>query len=253
MRSARFALVLSLGIAVLSALAPPSSAQSVAKVVIAAPAKAGDSTDHLDLLRGTSERVLARALDSLGRPIDRRITYWSSNSAVASVSSEGVVTAKARGYAKVLVAASTRRSSLQVCVTNEPYHALQEPDINGVQLLPAKFTLGAGATRQAMLDLTLRTRDVDTSAVPPASCIHWSLGVGPLMPTLDTSVIKLRAGGRVWLNPGKVAQFYPSASLGPKLATSAMLHFDKRKVVSMQQIALLLDRNPGGDFTLFRP
>lgn len=114
---------------------------------------------------GSTRTLVATPRARDGRALEGRETRWeSSNTAVATVSATGVVTAVAVGTARVAATAGNRRSEAQVVVTHPP--------VAGASLDRTTAALAEGET----LQLVLTVRD---SAGNPISGlgVQWSSSI----------------------------------------------------------------------------
>jgi hypothetical protein len=67
-----------------------------------------------------TQQLTASVADQNGNPLDANVTWTSSNNAVATVNSAGLVTATGAGTAQVTAAAGSAEASAQVSVTQTP-------------------------------------------------------------------------------------------------------------------------------------
>src|SRR5436309_2711759 len=90
---------------------------------------------------GATRQFTAVTRDSAGNILTGRVVTWaSSNTAVATVSSSGVVSGKGAGSATITATSETKSSTAAVTVTNVPVAA--------VTVSPASASLLVGATQQ---------------------------------------------------------------------------------------------------------
>ena len=147
--------------------------------------------DHLTL--GTSEKLIAQALDHEGRELDGRRVRWSStDERVAFVSPNGVVAGL--GVGSAVIVAETGR-----VVTTIELH-VREPVVHHVTVSPPSLEMPSGETRQLTVTCYSRAGDV-VSASPSFEVDHPDLvevtpeglitGVGT-----GETVVTVRAGGR---------------------------------------------------------
>ena len=97
---------------------------------------------------GESQQLVAQAYDADGRPITRPITWTSSNQAVATVSTSGVVTGLLPGLTTITATTEGRSRGVEVFVVTRTQHALV-----GINQSPLPYTFttretdGAGEVR----------------------------------------------------------------------------------------------------------
>jgi len=126
----------------------------VAAVVVAPPAVALES--------GETAQLTATPQDASGAPLTGRAITWSSgNTAVASVSSSGLVTAKAAGSATVTATSEGKSGSASITVTQVP--------VASVDVTPASASIAPAGTVQ----LTAVARDGSGGALSGRP-ISWS-------------------------------------------------------------------------------
>lgn len=140
----------------------------------------GVSLDHtsLTLIEGESETLTATVAPE--NATDKSVTWSSSNTAVATVSSTGVVTAKAAGSATIMVTANDGGSTATCAVT------VSVP-VSGVSLDKTSLTLPVGDTQ------TL------TATVSPSNAsdksVAWSSGNTSVATVSSTGVVTAKAAG----------------------------------------------------------
>ncbi len=90
---------------------------------------------------GATQQFTAVPKDAAGNTLTGRVVTWaSSNTAIATVSSSGVVSGKAAGSATITATSETKSSTAAVTVTNVP--------VASVTVSPASASLLVGATQQ---------------------------------------------------------------------------------------------------------
>ena len=118
------------------------------------------------LLTGETVRIEATPLDRNGAALSDRTVVWrSENTAVATVSAAGVVTARAVGSTGVVAASEGREARVAVVVTAPP------PDeVASVELTPSALALTVGQTRE----LTATPRDAHGTPIQ-GRAVEWSV------------------------------------------------------------------------------
>lgn len=140
----------------------------------------GVSLDHtsLTLIEGESETLTATVAPE--NATDKSVTWKSSNTSVAAVSSSGVVTAKAAGVATITVITNDGSKTAQCNVT------VSVP-VSGVSLDKTSLTLPVGDTQ------TL------TATVSPSNAsdksVAWSSGNTSVATVSSTGVVTAKAAG----------------------------------------------------------
>ena len=140
----------------------------------------GVSLDHtsLTLIEGESETLTATVAPE--NATDKSVTWKSSNTSVAAVSSSGVVTAKAAGVATITVTTNDGSKTAQCNVT------VSVP-VSGVSLDKTSLTLPVGDTQ------TL------TATVSPSNAsdksVAWSSGNTSVATVSSTGVVTAKAAG----------------------------------------------------------
>src|SRR5512146_931794 len=109
---------------------------------------------------GSTQTVTARAVDAYGNAVTRPLHWAISDTAIASVSATGLVTAKRPGSVSLSVSADSATASIVVLV---------DPRVSKVTLSPASVTLLVGDT--ALLDASA----TDSKGVKVANApLAWS-------------------------------------------------------------------------------
>jgi uncharacterized protein YjdB len=117
-------------------------------------------------LTGGTRQLEVKTFDSFGNELTGRpVTYSSSNTGVASVSSTGVVTAHAIGDAVITVTSEGRSATVQVSVVNAPVASVQ---LIGPSLI-LKLLWGTSSETY-----TVVTRDADGNILTGRSCTWTS-------------------------------------------------------------------------------
>lgn len=139
-------------------LADPARAQTLS---VSHPITDGDTLGHLDLKVGQKVPLTASRADSV---------KWSSgNTKVATVTTKGIVTAKARGYATITATRGTLKTTVRACVTATDQEVWPwTVNLLGVRLL-----------HESRLRQFFRDSIVATFQVIPATnwgpCVHYTL------------------------------------------------------------------------------
>lgn len=137
------------------------------------------TTDTLELEVGQTAELSAAARNEVGNVVgDVEITWWSSNSAVATVNGSGQVNAVAPGDADI-TASAAGLTAVMPTVVAEPE---TPPTVTTLDISPGTNTLtGIGSTRQ----LTLTARDADGN-VMNAPDVTWQTS-NPSVATVNSS------------------------------------------------------------------
>ncbi|MQA92732.1 MAG: hypothetical protein GEU90_21330 [Gemmatimonas sp.] len=107
---------------------------------------------------GATSQLTASVLDSLGNILSGKTVTWSSsNTAVATVSSGGVVTAQGVGSASITARVDGESSSASITVQAEG-----DPTVASVTVSPSSASVSVGGSRQ----LTATAWDADGNAIP---------------------------------------------------------------------------------------
>jgi len=115
---------------------------------------------------GQTVQLTATPRDASGNPLTGRVVTWSSsNSAVASVSSSGLVTGKAAGSATITATSEGKSGSAAVTITTTP--------VASVTVAPAAPTILVGGTVQ----LTATPKDASGNPLTGRT-IMWSTSSG---------------------------------------------------------------------------
>lgn len=104
------------GTATVIAAAGRITASASVSVLAAGPAKLSTSPSTLSLIVGGTNRVIAQVFDANGRLLAVPIQWISSNSEIATVTTDGIVTAIAAGTTTVTAKAGTLAASVTVSV-----------------------------------------------------------------------------------------------------------------------------------------
>lgn len=146
---------------------------------------------------GRSASLQARALDADGQPLtDRTITWSTANTAIATVTAQGVVTAVAPGATTVTASSDGRSAQAAVTITPEP--------VATVTVAPTLDTLAVGGTRTFSATL----RDVDGAPLT-ARLISWSVNNVSVATVSSTGVVTALEPGTVTVSAvseGRVGQ-----------------------------------------------
>ena len=146
------------------------------------------------LVEGQTAQIRAQPMDVTGKPLTGRVVLWStSNAAVATVTSTGVVTAQAPGNAVITATSEGRSGASAVTVTALPP--------NAVVVTPAQVVVQQGATWQ----LTAQVLDAQGRVVPNSQVTFSSS---------DNAIATVSSGGLVsGVAPGNVTISATSAGL----------------------------------------
>ena len=141
--------------------------------------------------------LLARVLDADGTLLEGRPVSWSSsNTAVATVNAQGIVSAIAPGAATITATSAGRSAQSAVTVTPEPVAA--------VSVAPARDTLLVGTNRA----LTATVRD-EAGAILTGRAVTWSVGSPAVATVSSTGVVTALTTGTTTVlavSEGRVGQ-----------------------------------------------
>jgi len=130
---------------------------------------------------GGSVQLTATPQDGGGNALlDRLVTWSSTNTAVATVSSTGLVTAVASGSATIRATSETKVGTAAITVSSAP--------VATTTVSPAAATLGAGATQQ----LTATLRDANGNGLT-GRVVTWT-SENPAVATVSTSGLVTAVG-----------------------------------------------------------
>jgi uncharacterized protein YjdB/alpha-tubulin suppressor-like RCC1 family protein len=168
----------------------PSTARLHAGADSGAPpvASLAVAPDTARVVVGRVARLTARALDSAGAALDRRVVAWSSSAdSVATVDSLGVVTGVALGTATITATSEGKSASAVV--------AVHDASVYRVAVSPSAATVVAGDT----VTLQAVARDVQDAAIDGAA-VRWSSSA-PDVAAVDGASGELRAlsAGEAWI------------------------------------------------------
>jgi trimeric autotransporter adhesin len=187
----------SVGDARIAASAGGRSAVSTITVTAREVASVEITPVAISLRVGRTTSLQARALDAEGQPLtDRTITWSSGNPSIATVTSQGVVTAVAPGATTITATSDGRTGQAAVTITPEP--------VATVTLTPTLDTLAVGGTRT----FTTTLRDVD-GALLAARPIAWSVNNATVATVSSTGDVIALAPGTVTISAvseGRVGQ-----------------------------------------------
>jgi uncharacterized protein YjdB len=145
------------------------------------------SPSHSDLTIGQTAQLSATALDAAGLPLSGRVPGWTtSSSAVATVSSAGLVTAVAAGTATITATIDGQSGTATVTVTD-----VAQGQVASVTVSPSSATVNVAWSTT----LSATARDVSGSPVSGAQ-INWSSN-DPAIATVSNGVVTGVAPGTV--------------------------------------------------------
>jgi trimeric autotransporter adhesin len=175
--SAGVVTAVAVGTATIAATVQGRSAVATVSVVPTAVASVQVSPLDLQLVEGGQGTVTARLLDAQGRVLANRAVQWqSSNAAVASVSSAGLVTGVGAGNATIIATSEGRTASMGVAVSPVA--------VASVSLSPTIASLAVGATRQFQAEV----RDA-SGALLPGRAVSWSTTTPTVVSVSSTGVV----------------------------------------------------------------
>lgn len=128
----------------------------------AAVAQIQTDATTLDLGVGDERLLVATPTDAAGRPLVRRLSWSSSDPAVVSVDTTGLVTATGAGTARVVVTSEGRSTAVSVTVTGQQWRLLDAAGAALPTQLYQSTVVVDGAARTASMqvtDGTLRLRN----------------------------------------------------------------------------------------------
>jgi uncharacterized protein YjdB len=129
------------GAAIITASSEGKTAVASITVSLVPVASIVVSPNVTDLVVGQSSQLTARVLDASGATLSGRTVAWSTNlSSVATVSSQGLVTAVASGTATITATSEGRSASATVNVGAQP--------VSAVIVSPGQMTIFAGQSVQ---------------------------------------------------------------------------------------------------------
>lgn len=131
----------------------------ILQLAIVAPVSPRDTAGHVDLKIGQTITL------AVNQPI--AIKWSSGNPTVASVSTKGVVTAKARGYATITAATATARTTIRACVTDVDVELLTPKQIAASVVTKHEPRIRQGYGTQMIARARFRT------SPDWGSCTHW--------------------------------------------------------------------------------
>ena len=147
------------------------------------------SPDSLSIHTGDTARLVATALDEGGSALPGRLVAWaSSDTTVARVSQQGLVTAVAVGGANVTAASGGRTAVARVTVTASPQQP--PPPTASVTVTPATATVAIGQT----LQLAATVKDAG-GIVLPGRTVSWQSSNSAVAAVSATGLVSALAAG----------------------------------------------------------
>lgn len=141
-----------------------------ASVTVIGPVIAGDTSTHVDLFKTRTAQLRSIALSIRGDTMREPVKWSSGNTAVASISTSGVVTAKKRGYATITATVAGISGRLRVCVTDRERESLTWSVLSN----RVTFNRERLQPRQTML-ATAHVTLKPGGATQWGECVHWQL------------------------------------------------------------------------------
>ncbi|HEY9480301.1 MAG TPA: Ig-like domain-containing protein, partial [Gemmatimonadaceae bacterium] len=139
------------------------------------------------LITGATQQLTATPKDSVGTALGGRTTTWAtSNSAVATVSTSGLVTALAAGKATITATSEEKSGSSAITVTLPPVASVAVSPSSAQILVGKTVTLSA-----ATLDATGKTLT--------GRSISWSSGTSSVATVSSSGVVSGVAAGSAWI------------------------------------------------------
>jgi uncharacterized protein YjdB len=146
------------------------------------------SPSSLAIEPGLSEQLNVATMDNTGTVLTgRKVNYTSSNTAVATVSASGLVTAVAAGTADIDVNAEGRKVTVPVTVTAAST-TTPTPPVASIAVSLAASTVTAGATTKA----TAILKDANNTVLTGRAVV-WS-STNPAIATVDASGVVTAVG-----------------------------------------------------------
>lgn len=171
-------------------------AQSVAMVLV--------SPESYAVAYGGTVQLVATTFDDDDNVLSGRVVTWAtSNTAVATVSSSGVVSARGSGPVEIAASSEGQSAVAQVTVAAPP-----STSIGSVTVAPSSLTLEVGST--AKLAATVKASDGSTLS---GQSVTWS--------TSNSSVAKVASDGRVTAVASGLAKI--TATSGGKSAAAEVV------------------------------
>ena len=196
------------------------------------------------LFVGDAVRITAEPLDGAGNVLARPVTWLTSNEAVASVSSDGLVTAVAPGGAIITATSEGRSSVASITVTPVAVASIDlSPDDNNVfvgqttQLTAdLRDATGAPVTGRVIvwsssnaLVATVTSQGVVTAIAPGSATVSASVDGKSASVSV---VVNARPASTVIVSPGQITIFS-----GQELQLSALVTDDRGQVLTGRPIS----------------
>lgn len=201
---------IALGAVTITATVEGQSATAAIMVVPVPVATVSVSPAPVSLVAFTTQQLSATTRDAAGNILaDRVVTWSSSNSGVATVSSAGLVTAVAPGTATITASSEGRSGTSVVTVT--------PPPVASVTVTPSAVTIAVNSFQQ----LTATLRDAAGNVLTGRS-VEWSSGSTGLASVTNSGVVRGVNPGTVFITARSEGRFSTATiTVVPALAVPA--------------------------------
>ncbi len=166
------------------------------------------------LVAGSTQQFTATGTysDSSTQDISSQVTWSSANTAVASISSSGLVSALAAGATTIQALSGSNSGSASLTVTAAP--ATSAPTLNGIVILPTSSHLARGTTVQ----LTVQGTYSDGSTANLSSTATWTSANSSIATVSSTGLATGIAAGITTVE-AQIGSFSSTTTLNVSAAT----------------------------------
>jgi len=180
-----------------------------------------------DLLVGQSVQLSAQALDAQGNALTgRQVTFTTSNPAVASVSSAGVVTALTSGSVLITATSEGKNAVATIAVSTVP--------VASVAVTPGSSPLVVGQTTQ----LTAEPRDAAGTALAGRP-VAWSTSAAGVASVSSTGLVTAVAPGTATISAVSEGRTGTSTiTVSPKPVSAVIVSPGQASVIVGQSVTL---------------